>query len=367
MKKNGKTAAGSQRWKCVACGLSSTAPRSDINHRSEASWFIGWLINGNHVTDLPVSPRCFFRRTAWCWDVRVPQPQVSGEIYDQIIIDGIYLAHGWCLLIATNGARVIGWQWCNRESTAAWQALLRKFPAPLVVVTDGGPGALKAITQSWPKTRVQRCLFHVWLNTKTDLTLHPKTPAGKAILQIGRNLLNIDDPDSGLEWVNQLNQWWKIYGHLTSERTYNTDWQPGQKRWWYTHDRLRRAYRRLATLLTNNTLFAYLNPNLAGLSIARTTSSLEGGINATIRQLLRDHRGLTEPHMRTAIEWLLNQKSIDPNHPVSYLTSHYQPPRKPARKHIEEPITPSRYDTAIDYNTRYQHGSLHIRKGWARH
>lgn len=99
---------------------------------------------------------------------------ITGEIYDQIIIDGIYLSHHWCLLIATNESHVIGWQWCDRESVAAWQALLSRFPAPTVVITDGGPGALKAIRQCWPATGVQRCLFHVWLNTKTDLTGHRK-------------------------------------------------------------------------------------------------------------------------------------------------------------------------------------------------
>lgn len=32
---------------------------------------------------------------------------------------------GWCVLIAHNGQYVIAWQWCDRESNAAWVALFR--------------------------------------------------------------------------------------------------------------------------------------------------------------------------------------------------------------------------------------------------
>ena len=237
-----------------------------------------------------------------------------------------------------------------------------------MVITDDRPGALKAIRQCWPATGVQRCLFHVWLNTKTDLTGHPKTPAGKALLRLGGNLAAINTLDEAATWATQLNNWWNAYGYLTRERTYNTSWQPGQQHWWYTHYRLRRAYLRLAKLLANKSLFTHLDPSIATLGIARTTSSLEGGINAGIRKLLAAHKGLSQGHMRTAVQWFLNNKSIHPHQPVRYLTSHYQPPaHKPLTTRADNPGTPARYDTTIDYNTNYQDGSLHIKKGWAGH
>ena len=72
--------------------------------------------------------------------------------------------------------------------------------------------------------------------------------------------------------------------------------------------------------------------------------------------------------MRTAVQWFLNNKSIHPHQPVRYLTSHYQPPaHKPLTTRADNPGTPARYDTTIDYDTNYQDGSLHIKKGWAGH
>ncbi|WP_162272386.1 hypothetical protein [Schaalia radingae] len=66
---------------------------------------------------------------------------------------------------------------------------------------------------------------------------------------------------------------------------------------------------------------------------------------------------------------MIPQQQINPPHqPVRYLTSHYQPPsHKPLTTRADNPGTPARYDTTIDYNTNYQNGSLHIKKGWAGH
>lgn len=203
--KNGQTSAGRTRWRCRACGASRVINRPDATRRAQASLFVSWFVAGVCVKQLAMPTTSFARKVSWCWQVDPPQPLIIGEIYDQIIIDGIYLSHHWCLLIATNGSHVIGWQWCDRESVAAWQALLSRFPAPTVVITDGGPGALKAIRQCWPATGVQRCLFHVWLNTKTDLTGHPKTPAGKTLLRLGGNLAAINTLDEAATWATQLN------------------------------------------------------------------------------------------------------------------------------------------------------------------
>lgn len=60
------------------------------------------------------------------------------------MIDGTYLA-SWCLLVASNGSHVIGWQWAHKENTAAYLALLNRFGRPDLVVTDGHRGALAAV------------------------------------------------------------------------------------------------------------------------------------------------------------------------------------------------------------------------------
>lgn len=329
--------------------------------------FIKWLLEGYSVNQLGIAKTSFTTKTAWCWQIEVPKPQVTGEIYDQILLDGIYLPYNWCLITATNGKQIIDWQWCQRENSAAYQAIMNQLPAPKVVVTDGGAGIKKALRNAWPNTRIQRCLFHVKTNTITDLTRKPKTAAGKALLALTNQLLTITTPQEAANWIRLLHQWNQLYQELINEKTYSTD--PNSKtRWWWTHERLRRAYKRLERLSRSESLFTYLEPEFANKNIDRTTNQLEGGINAPIRRLLNTHRGLSEPHMKQAIQWLLNQKSIDPANPIKHLSNQHKhvDHKKISRTKTNLPAPPQ-YDKAIDYDPKYQDGSLHIRKGWAGH
>lgn len=67
---------------------------------------------------------------------------------------------------------VIAWQWCSRETTAAWQALFEQVSEPDVVVADGGSGIRSALANAWPETVIQRYIFHLQMNVTRELTRH---------------------------------------------------------------------------------------------------------------------------------------------------------------------------------------------------
>ena len=149
------------------------------------------------------------------------------------------------------------------------------------------------------------------MNMRTHLTLRPRTPAGQSLLQIGKQLRRVTDGGEAVTWLHHLNDWHTLYGHLTRERSYakrrlkNGLWDsPTGKRWWYTHDRLRKAYNVLAELQRRKHLFTYL-----AAGGPKTTSRLEGGINAMIKQALRFHRGMTVEHQKRAAEWVLIERA----------------------------------------------------------
>ena len=187
MKRSGRTAAGTQRWKCTACNASTTAatsaapgpgsgrrPGPGRQEVADLDLFVSWATSTSSQAQLyGGDDRAFRRRTSWCWQVPVPAPRPETGHLDQVFIDGIWLRHDWVLLIARSTTNVIGWQWAAGESTAAYQTLLSPIPPPQVATTDGARGALKAITTTWPSTKIQRCLLHVRRDTVRDLTLHP--------------------------------------------------------------------------------------------------------------------------------------------------------------------------------------------------
>lgn len=349
--KNGRTAAGSQRWKCVLCSYSTTKRRPDLTRKFQLQEFLNWLLGKHSQSDAggPSAARQFRRKTAWCWEIEPSLGPVT-TTHHTILVDGIYIG-SWCLLIAvTESLQVLAWQWCARESAAAWAALLSSVPAPAVVVCDGGAGIASALRQEWPGTRTQRCIFHIRMNLRRHLTRNPRTEAGKHLAQIGRALSEATTIEDAIQWQKLLNVWWQAYGHLTKEHTRYRDGS-----WGYTHDRLRKAWNLLHSLNRKQVLFTYLE-----YGNARTTSPLEGGINNGIRTLLRNHRGMNETHMKRAAEWFLTMREI-PFARVHELI-HNPTPANTQPTIVTEGDTkiPRLYDTGLDAGE-----GLWVRAGWA--
>ncbi|CAH0176834.1 hypothetical protein SRABI83_01328 [Arthrobacter sp. Bi83] len=131
--------------------------------------------------------------------------------------------------------------------------------------------------------------------------------------------------------------------------------------WWYTHDRLRKAYRLLERLSQAGTLFTYLEAEYAGLDIASTTNRIEGGTNAQLRLLLRAHRGTSEEHQKRAIEWYLYLHSEQPRPPTKLIQDrHYGPAKTKASAPTERDPGPELYSTGLSPEEGLWH-----RTGWA--
>lgn len=124
--------------------------------------------------------------------------------------------------------------------------------------------------------------------------------------------------EDALLWQAKLVAWEKVYGDFIRERTYVDNPRPGQRKWRYTHERLRSAYRQLTKLLRDDQLFTYLDEELlvhTDQPIPRTTNYVEGGINSQLRTKLKLHRGMSEDHQRRLVEWYLYTRTENPKPP----------------------------------------------------
>ncbi len=329
--------------------------------------FIAWLMGSSAQAQYGSSARTFRRTHAWCWNVD-PVIGVTGEIYDEVQVDGTYLSGGWCLLLAINATTgtVIAWQWCDTEKTAAWVALLERIPPPRVVVTDGGSGLASAIKVCWPHTLVQRCLVHVQRNVRREVTTRPRTDAGRALRAISLALTRIRTREQAAAWEVRLHEWHQVYGELINTKSYLRDtrlrpaWARSNATWWWAHDRLRRAYRLLERLTRQQVLFTYLRDDLDGLGINSTTNWIEGGRNAGIKDLLRRHRGMTSDHQRRAIEWYCYLRSTKPAPPSSLVRPEHCKPAPTAVVITDNDPTPGDYGTTATADE-----GLWARTGWA--
>ncbi len=297
---------------------------------------------------------------------------MTGEVHDQLFLDGIHLAYGWVLLTAVNqDGLVVSWQWATSENAAAYQALLHPLAPPRLVTIDGSGGALKAIKETWPPedgVLTQRCLIHIHRNNIRDLTHKPRTPPGQALLGLSRRLLEINTIDQARRWELLLAAFHQQYTYWLKARTQAAD-NPKEaalrgKAWWYTHERDRRVYYRLERLVRTGTLFNYLHPTLG--SPAHKTTNIVESINAQTSLVFLHHRGLSEPHALAAAEWCLYQRTENPKTPTLILRD-WDKQGRPQRAIIPKQANPKPTPTGPqqwDTQTSPEDG-LWTRKGWA--
>ena len=284
MVRNGKTKAGRTRFRCRCCGSSSV--RKIDTSAKDLKTFLAWLLSRKRQSDMPGAGRTFRRKCAPFWDIW-PMPPKIEEPRSVIYVDGIHLGRKAVVLIASDERHVLGWHLCRAENSRGWSALMQRIAAPEVVVSDGGDGFPKALGKTWPHVRHQRCVFHAFSQVKRYTTSKPRTQAGVELYGLAKALLGITTLKEAQGWVEA--------GYALA------------------HERLVKARRSLARLISAGTLFTYLDPRLDHLApLPATNNRIEGGTNAQLRAMLRDHRGLSIERRLKAIFWWCYMHSPSP-------------------------------------------------------
>lgn len=295
MKRNGRTRAGAQRWRCRSCGASASH-RHDGDAKALRS-FVSWLLSKGAQADMPGGGRTFRRRTARFWEIW-PMPDAVDEVHRVVFVDGIWIARDCVVLIACSDEFVLSWHLARSETKRAWQSLLSRIAPPDMVVADGGSGFAAAVAEEWPRTRVQRCTFHAFCQVRRYTTSRPRLQAGIELYGLACELLHVGDLRQAEWWSERLLDWCRFWSDFLEERSVVDG------RMSFTHERLRRARRSLVALVNSGTLFTYLDPQLTAEGpLPATNNRIEGAVNAQIREMLRNHRGLTTLRRAKAAFW----------------------------------------------------------------
>ena len=304
--KYGKTSAGSQRWFCTKCSMAFT--QKIENSTWQLKIFLDWLFGKDTQNDMPGDGRTFRRKTAQFWELWPLPPKVEGK-RDVLYVDGIHLGRKACILICCDDEHVLGWYLCKYEHSGAWKALMSRIASPAVVVSDGGSGFAKALRKMWPDTEHQRCIFHIFCQIRRYTTTKPKTLAGAELYMLAKDLLKIKDRDAANKWTDRFIAWMKKYNKFLSQMTYDDD---GNKR--PTHERLLKAQQSILKLLKEGTMFTYLDEKLLDEleKIPSTNNRIEGGVNARLREMLRNHRGMSIERRIKAVFWWCYMHSPEP-------------------------------------------------------
>lgn len=156
------------------------------------------------------------------------------------------------------------------------------------IACDGRKGLLT----SFGTIPVQMCQFHQAAIIRRYLTRNPKLPAAIELMEVV-SLMKQTDKES---FVGALNEWHNKWRSFLNERTINEE--TGKS--FYTHKRLRSAYRSLKTNL--KWLFTWYD-NI-GLNIPNTTNAIDGHF-ADLKNKLRNHNGLSIERKKKFIDGFL--------------------------------------------------------------
>ena len=161
------------------------------------------------------------------------------------------------------------------------------------ITCDGRRGLRTLFT----RTPCQMCQFHQIQIVTRYLTRRPKHSASIELKRLTSNLTQFNKAD----FTERLDHWYLTHEAYLNERSINED----IGRTWYTHKRLRSAYRSLRT--NSDWLFTYRE--YEQLDIPNTTNSLEGLFSELKRQL-HSHHGLNEHCKLRFIKDFLLSKSF---------------------------------------------------------
>ena len=144
------------------------------------------------------------------------------------------------------------------------------------IVCDGRKGLI----QSFKGIPVQMCQFHQAAIIRRYLTRKPKLKAAQELMDVV-DLMKQTDKESV---VGALGLWFEKWKSFLNERTVN----PTTNKSFYTHKRLRSAYRSLK----NNLPWLFTWYDNRELQIPNTTNAIDGHF-ADLKNKLRNHNGLS--------------------------------------------------------------------------
>lgn len=168
------------------------------------------------------------------------------------------------------------------------------------IITDWKGALVSAANMFFPLIPHQRCLTHVKRQLMRLLPLKSPILATRELRMIAKRIIKIENDNDKILWKKDLTEWIKKYNFLLKEKTVGVN---TKKKWWYTHNNLRRAIKLLT--FDEKHLFAYLNyPYLP-----KTNNSIEG-LNSQMKTKLSNHRGMKTLQQVTFIFWLLTFKRV---------------------------------------------------------
>lgn len=294
VQKNGRR-RGLQRYRCAACSHQFQSERRRANdHRGLWDEYVSGKQTLKQLGNKHGRSHVWIRNRLD--EIAIADQELS-PCPSVFIADTTFWGHdyGVCIFRSHDLKRNVWWNDVEGERMAHYRygrsILEERGWTFLAAVVDGRRGFIK-VFEGIP---IQVCQFHQIKQVAKYLTRRPKTDAARELWAIA---LTLTDNDEAI-FTRALGEWHAKWGEYIEEKTIDT-FVTGKRKWFYTHKKVRGAYRSLKANLPY--LFTYQkHPEL---NIPNTTNDLDGSFSA-LKKKLAVHHGLRKDRRYKVISQLL--------------------------------------------------------------
>lgn len=269
-----------QRYGCQACGKKFQYQKHPTRLTPQLWHDRVWKkqtlkeLSQTHSKSIP-----WIRSTLETYTPKLPELTPTRIV---VVIDGFFFTRGSGVMLFRdpNGHNNVLWFPIAYETIADYLKGIEYLETNgwtiQAVVCDGRQGVKQALSPRYP---IQMCHFHQVAIVTRYLTRNPKLPAAIELRALTFTLTKTNEPT----FTAALAGWHAKWHNFLKEKTINSE----TKGWFYTHKRVRGAYRSL----NQNLPYLFTYQKHPHPKIPNTTNSLDGSISH-LRDKLRAHRGL---------------------------------------------------------------------------
>ena len=309
----GKTASGKKRYYCRNCGKSRIFKRKTTDFFLLFRQYVFW---GDTYEKLSELSGYSIQYLSGKFHLMLQQDPPELPLLDQssreetfLLLDGLWLKRGFVLMAYRQSGNlqllhisVIGKEAATKitKDLQHLTVLGYRFTG---VVSDGGTGIVKAVSEVFPHKPHQICLAHLHRDCINAIGHYPKSERIKDFKRLADHVWLIESKEALRWWQQQVNQWAENHNAFLKEKKYDLDYN-----WWFIHKGVRRALSILQSL--PQTSFKFLDHPL----MPKTTNELEAQFGHLGKRWL-SHRGLKTETWESFMKWFVyfyNQDKLSP-------------------------------------------------------
>jgi hypothetical protein len=216
-----------------------------------------------------------------------------------LLLDGLWLKRGFVLMAyrQSKNLTILHISVIGREVATKIAKDLRHLTVLgyrfTGVVSDGGTGIVKAVSDVFPHKPHQICLAHLHRDVINAIGKYPKSERIRDLKRLADHVWLIESKEALRWWEKQVKAWVQRHNAFIKERKYDLDYN-----WWYIHKGVRRAASILQSL--PDTSFKFLDYPL----MPRTTNEIEAQFGHIGKRWL-SHRGLKTEKWEHFMRWFV--------------------------------------------------------------